>query len=96
MRHSLKRMSMVYIQCKVHKGLFDTEYYVLVNGSSAYYVSRDNVVVTTQPKGAKSVDGRVRGYVVEAKKDKTLVQLPGEAVVGGVRTWVDNAAVSKA
>jgi hypothetical protein len=41
----LKAMSIIYIRCKVHRGLFDTEYYVLVNGSSAYYISRDNVKV---------------------------------------------------
>ena len=43
-------MSEAYISCKVLPGLFDNEYYVLVNGSSAYYVHRSNVKVTVSPK----------------------------------------------
>ena len=86
-------MSPIYIRCKVHRGLFDTEYYVLVNGSSAYYISRENVLVKHAPQGETSVDGKVRGYLIEKKKGRALVQLPGEAVVGGLRTWVDGAAV---
>jgi hypothetical protein len=53
-------MSTIYIRCKVHRGLFDTEYYVLVNGSSAYYISRDNVMVSKPPQGENSVYGKVR------------------------------------
>lgn len=86
-------MSVAYIRCEVFPGLFESEYYVLVNGSSAYYVNRDNVKVENQPKADKPVVGEVRGYVISTEGDKTLVQLPGEAVVGGVRTWVDNSAV---
>jgi len=89
-------MSIIYIRCKVHRGLFDTEYYVLVNGSSAYYISRDHVKVSKQPHGENSVDGKVRGYLIEKKKDRSLVQLPGEAVVGGLRTWVTNSAIINA
>jgi hypothetical protein len=86
-------MSTVYIRCKVHKGLFDTEYYVLVNGSSAYYISTANVDVPKQPKGDSSVDGKVRAYLIQRKKGRSLVQLPGEAIVGGLRTWVENTAL---
>jgi hypothetical protein len=86
-------MRNIYIRCKVHRGLFDTEYYVLVNGSAAYYISRDNVKVTQAPQDDRGVDGKVLGYLVEKKKDKSLVQLPGEAVVGSLRTWVANTAV---
>jgi len=86
-------MNVIYIRCKVHRGLFDTEYYVMVNGSSAYYISRDNVEVSKMPEGDKGVDGKVRGYLIERKKDRSLVQLPGEAVVGGLRTWVENTAL---
>ena len=48
---------------------WDTEYYVLVNGSPAYYISRDNVKVSKQPQGENSVDGTVLGYLIEKKKD---------------------------
>src|SRR6185295_10568627 len=86
-------MSTVYIRCKVHKGLFDTEYYVLVNHSSAYYVSRQDVKVPKQPQGEQSVNGQVLGYLIAKKKGKSLVQFPGEAVIGGLRTWVENTAL---
>lgn len=86
-------MNPVFVRCRVHRGLFDTEYYVLVNGSSAYYISRANVTVTKAPQGEQGVEGKVRAYLISKKSDKSLVQLPGEAIVGGLRTWVDNAAV---
>jgi hypothetical protein len=87
-------MSTAYITCKVLPGLFENEYYVMVNGSSAYYVNRTNVKVNQAPTAEKPVDGRVLGYIVETAQDKTLVQLPGEAVVGGLRTWVESGAVT--
>ena len=87
-------MSGAYIQCEVFPGLFETEYYVTVNGSSAYYVDRSNVIsIKGQPAQDKSVPGEVRGYVVQQTPDKTLVQLPGEPVVGGLRTWVEKTQV---
>ena len=89
-------MSAAYILCQVLPGLFDSEYYVLVNGSAAYYVSRSNVRVAEQPAPGKPVAGQVLGYVIEKQQGRTLVQLPGEAVVGGPRTWVESAAVSAA
>lgn len=47
-------MSAAYIVCKVFSGLFDTEYYVTVNGSSAYYVNSGNVrpIVVGMDEGA--------------------------------------------
>lgn len=89
-------MSAAYIVCQVFPGLFDSEYYVTVNGSSAYYVNRNNVVVHGQPTSDHGIEGKVRGYVVESKGDKTLVQLPGEVVVGGLRTWVESSAITAA
>jgi hypothetical protein len=64
-----------------------------VNHSSAYYVSTKNVTLHGVLNADKSVDGLVRGYVVQEAGDKVLVQLPGEAVVGGVRTWVEKQAI---
>lgn len=89
-------MSSVYIQCEVLPGLFDSEYYVLVNGSSAYYINRSQVQVKQEPAVGQSVAGRVLGYLVEQSQGKTLVQLTGEAVVGGLRTWVEDSAVKVA
>jgi hypothetical protein len=89
-------MADVYVRCKVHRGLFDTEYYVLVNGSSAHYVSRNNVQVSRPPEGPEAVDGQVRAYLIQRNKDKSLVQLPGEAVLGGQRTWVRTSALLRA
>ena len=86
-------MNNVYIKCKVLRGIFDTEWMVLVNGSSSYYISRRNVKVMDEPEGTSSVDGKVRGYLIQKNKDKALVQLPGEAVVGGLRTWVETTAL---
>jgi hypothetical protein len=86
-------MAPVYIRCKVHRGLFETEYYVLVNGSSAYYINRRNVKVSKPPTGDESVTGKVFGYLIQRKASKSLVQLTGEVVVGGLRTWVDNTAL---
>ena len=38
-------MSKIRIRCKVLPGNFDSEYYVLVNGSTAYYINKKNVQV---------------------------------------------------
>jgi len=89
-------MSKALIACRVLPGLFPNEYYVMVNGSSAYYVSREDVTVRSIPDQDRPVDGFVYGYIVEAADGWTLVQLPGEAVLGGIRTWVEDSAVQAA
>jgi len=88
-------MSTARITCKVLPGLFENEYYVMVNGSSGYYINAANLVTLSgTPRQDVAVDGVVRGYIIEANPTKTLVQLPGEVVVGGMRTWVSNEAVA--
>ena len=77
-------------------GFSTTSTYVMVNGSSAYYIHKANVELTKQPAAGQAVIGRVKAYVVEQQEDKTLIQLPGEPVVGGVRTWVQSEAVTAA
>jgi hypothetical protein len=52
--------------------------------------------VTAYPTAEKPVDGFVLAYVVQEAGEKVLVQLPGEPVVGGVRTWVEKNAVHAA
>jgi len=89
-------MCNVYVNCEVLPGLFDTEYYVVLNGDSSYFVNRLSVRVLEEPRTNRRVLGKVLGYIIEEHQGKTLVQLPGEAVVGGLRTWVENTAVSAA
>ena len=86
-------MSKARIRCQVMPGLFESEYYVLVNGSSAYYIHRTNVEVSAEPTAEHPVSGIVYGYKVQELGNKVLVQLPGEAALGGVRTWVESADV---
>ena len=88
-------MNDAYITCEVLPGLFSTEYYVLLSDSS-YYVHRDHVRVAREPQADRSVVGQVFGYVIDREPGRTLMQLPGEAVVGGLRTWVDNSALTSA
>ena len=89
-------MKTAYVKCKVLPGLFDTEYYILVNGSSAAYVSRTNVRTNGSPEHRAPVDGRVFVYVIDTKSDESLVEFTGEPVVGGLRTWVPNALFATA
>ena len=87
-------MSTVYITCKVLPGLFENEFYVMVNHSAAYYVNKKIVKVSQEPKSGAPVDGTVLGYVVEQGSKQSLVQFPGEVVVGGLRTWVENEEIN--
>jgi hypothetical protein len=82
----------LYVQCKVLPGNFETEFYVILFTSSAY-VSRESVKVDKIPT-KNEVDGQVLAYLISEEKDKALVQLPGEPVVGGLRTWVPRTALA--
>ncbi len=83
----------LYVKCKVSLGNFETEFYVMVDKSSAF-VSRDSVRVDRPPEGNRQVDGQVLAYLIAEEKDKALVQLPGEPVVGGLRAWVNKSALA--
>jgi len=80
----------VYVRCKVLPGLFDTELYVLVNGSSSAYVIRSNVKTNAKPQHGSEIDGQVQAYLIQEEQNRSLIELSGEAVVGGLRTWVPN------
>ena len=84
------RLKTVYVRCKVLPGLFDTEYYVLVNGSSSAYVIRSNFKIAQPPRHGAEIEGQVLAYVINQEKNRSLIELSGEAVVGGLRTWVPN------
>jgi hypothetical protein len=83
---------MRYVRCRVFLGFFETEFYVIVDESAAF-VSREAVKVDRAPAPDNAVDGQVLVSVVQEEKDRTLVQLPGEIAVGGLRTWVPTAAL---
>jgi hypothetical protein len=80
-----------FVDCKVSLGNFESEFYVVVNESSAF-VSRQDVKVDQAPKGNQEVHGKVLAYIITEERDRALVQLPGEPVVGGLRAWVAKSA----
>jgi hypothetical protein len=79
------------LKVSVAQGFADTEYYVMVPGGPAAYVSRDLVSVPRPPSEGSEVQGSVRVFVLEQGAHDTLIELPGEPVVGGLRTRVDNS-----
>jgi hypothetical protein len=84
-------LTTIYVRCKVLPGLFESELYVLINGTSAAYVTRNNVrKISATPKHGEQVDAQVLAYIINREETRSLIELPGEAVVGGLRTWVPN------
>ncbi|HXY26341.1 MAG TPA: hypothetical protein VEI73_16935 [Candidatus Acidoferrum sp.] len=76
-----------YVRCRVSPGFFGNEVYVVV-GSSSAFVDQSNVKMDATLEQGKQIDGRVLAYVVAEEAGRALVELPGQAVVGGLRTWV--------
>lgn len=89
-------LKQVFVRCKVLPGLFDTEFYVLVSRSSSAYVAQRNVKLGKSPELGQEVDGQVLAYLINQERTRSLVELPGEPVVGGLRTWVPNEMVAAA
>jgi hypothetical protein len=81
-----------YVKCRVLPGLFGTEFYVVVHDSSAY-VNRTDVRVPREPQADAEEEGEVQAYLVSEEDDQVLVELRGEPVVGGLRTWVPRSEV---
>jgi hypothetical protein len=69
---------------------------VLINESSSAYVTRTNVRAKGIPGHGVQVDGEVFAYIISKQGDQSLIELPGEAVVGGLRTWVPNGLLTPA
>lgn len=86
-----------YAHCRVLPGMFKTELYVIVGDSSAY-VYKDDVRVSRVPEvrngKVEEVDGEVLVYLIKVEDARALVELPGEAVVGGLRTWVSKSLLT--
>jgi hypothetical protein len=78
---------MIFARCQVSPGIFDSEFYVVIGDTSAF-VNRSNVKVQATPKEGHQVEGEVLVYLVDEESGKMLVELPGQAVVGGLRTWI--------
>ena len=76
---------------RVTRGFADTEYYVMVPNGPAAYVSRDRVFVDHPPLGSTEVAGQVEVYVLDQGEHDALIELPGEPVVGGLRTRVEKS-----
>jgi hypothetical protein len=77
----------IYVRCRISRGFFGNEYYVIVGDSSAF-VDYSNVKFESTPEKGKQVEGKVLAYVIAEEPERALVELPGQAVVGGLRTWV--------
>lgn len=82
-----------FVNCLISPGFFDDEFYINVGPSSAI-VDKDYVDVQVAPRGLTEGSGTVFVYVVERSKDQILIEIPGQSVVGGLRTWVHQNLVA--
>ena len=87
--------SPVYVHCKVLPGMFDNELYVIVSGSSVY-VNQASVRLEEPLRQDVEVRGLVGVYLIDQQADQSLVEISGQPVVGGLRTWVDNKQLAQA
>jgi hypothetical protein len=78
-----------YARCKISAGMFDSEAYVILGEISAIVDKRN--IKPDSPINGTPVSGAVLVYLIEEKRDEALVELPGQAVVGGLRTWVSRS-----
>jgi hypothetical protein len=85
---------MKYVSCQIWPGTFDSEVYVIVGEVSALVDKRS--VRTDHPLNGAEVCGFVQVYLIEEEAGKALIELPGQAVVGGLRTWVPKETLAAA
>ena len=76
-----------YVSCILSTGFFDGEFYATVGASSAI-VNRADVKVEREPDDQNDGSGKLCVYVIDRQENRVLVEIPGQAVVGGLRTWV--------
>jgi hypothetical protein len=86
----------MYVNCEVWPGTFDSEVYVIVGNVSAVVDKRNVRLDQPYPTNGTHVVGSVLVYVVDEQPGRALVELPGQAVVGGLRTWVPRNTLAAA
>lgn len=87
-------MDFKMVPCTIAHGFFKTEFYVIVGNSSAI-VDRNILRVIDEPRADFDGHGFVKVFVIDNRDDQTLVELPGEPVVGGLRTWVPSSQIQE-
>ncbi len=75
-----------YARCQVLPGTFDSERYVIVGDVSALVDERS--VKTDSPIDGVEVLGSVLVHLIDEQLNRALIELPGQPVVGSLRTWV--------
>ena len=81
------------IQCELRPGLFDNEYLVLIGSGASVLVGADSVKVERAPTPDDAGSGAVLVYLIGQEGDSALIEVPGEPVVGGLRSWGPASAV---
>jgi hypothetical protein len=87
--------SRVLVRCRVARGFFASERLVML-GKASVFASRSQVELATDPPEGEAADGQVVGFLIHRTGDRALVELPGDAVVGGLRSWVPASDVARA
>ena len=78
-----------FVVCRVSRGFFSSEFYVKLTNGDAFIVDRTNVRLDREPvMRTEEVDGKVLAYVIEDRPERLLIELPGEPVAGGFRSWI--------
>ncbi len=83
-----------YARCQVLPGTFDSEWYVIVGDVSALVDKRN--VKTESPVNGVEVPGSVLVDLIDEKLTEALIELPGQPVVGSLRTWVPKETLAAA
>lgn len=83
------------VKCFVSLGFHESEFLVALADLLAY-VDRRNVNVAVTPQGDRQIEGTVCAYILKEKDEEALVQLPGEMVSGGQRTWISKSLIAAA
>lgn len=80
------------VSCKVSLGMFSTERGVIVELPDGRKVSaivdRRHVIVDKDPQPGSEVEGRVKVFIVEPRKDSIIVDLPQPGLAKGPRLEV--------
>ncbi|MCC6586612.1 MAG: hypothetical protein IT168_07835 [Bryobacterales bacterium] len=83
------KTAQTYVTCRVSRGFFSSEFYVKLKSGDAFIIDRSNLQLNHEPQTrTEEVDGKVLAYVIEQNPASLLIELPGEPVAGGLRSWV--------